>query len=617
MSEDQEAQTDELLALASIYDEEFRRAEFSREGEIHLCLELPRDFKLLVKGDKCVEYSVSFLPPLVLSFELPVDYPSSSAPMFMLSSKWLSRLQLTSLCKRLDDLWQENKGSVVLFTWIEFLKDEALDFLGLQSPLEMASISTKHSQLESCRTDGATNRAESAGVEKKKPVELDPRAVLESHMDLLCQLLDFDEAQTQKFFDSKVFCCGICFSEKPGSSCTLFKGCQHVYCKACIKEFFQIQIRDGQVQCLTCPEPKCASVAAPSQVKLLVGEDEFARYDRLLLQNTLDLMSDVMYCPRRSCGSAVVLEPDSTMGLCPGCRYAFCTLCKHAYHGLFHCLPSSQELHDLHGEYMAASKDRKRFMELRFGKQAMRRVVEETCSKKWLKKNSKSCPCCGCHIQKIEGCNKMTCSTCGQYFCWICRTPLSRTNPYSHYRNPKLPCYNKCFARALRSLESHESRCIPGDRRGTRDGVTPPFSRPLFRSRSLPFHFHSVHSGAFRECVEEACSPASGEMEVATSERSSKEDKEYEELLKVITRAVERLHIDWPQEQAFPKRSKLDDKFLSGGQELEPQRRSLPFFDDLHNELTHSWSKPYSFRIFVPSTSFMRMLLMQKHVVTW
>uniref|UniRef100_A0A8C2FER6 E3 ubiquitin-protein ligase RNF14 n=1 Tax=Cyprinus carpio TaxID=7962 RepID=A0A8C2FER6_CYPCA len=52
MSADQEAQEDELLALASIYDkDEFRRAESGKEGEIHLCLELPPSFKLLVKGE--------------------------------------------------------------------------------------------------------------------------------------------------------------------------------------------------------------------------------------------------------------------------------------------------------------------------------------------------------------------------------------------------------------------------------------------------------------------------------------------------------------------------------------------------------------------------------------
>lgn len=63
MSEDQEAQDDELLALASIYDdEEFRRAESGREGEIHLCLGLPHDFKLLVSGEVMLESRVSVKP---------------------------------------------------------------------------------------------------------------------------------------------------------------------------------------------------------------------------------------------------------------------------------------------------------------------------------------------------------------------------------------------------------------------------------------------------------------------------------------------------------------------------------------------------------------------------
>lgn len=54
MSEDKEAQEDELLALASIYDEEeFHRAESAQGGEIQLCLELPPDFKIVVKGTSC------------------------------------------------------------------------------------------------------------------------------------------------------------------------------------------------------------------------------------------------------------------------------------------------------------------------------------------------------------------------------------------------------------------------------------------------------------------------------------------------------------------------------------------------------------------------------------
>lgn len=99
--------------------------------------------------------------------------------------------------------------------------------------------------------------------------QLDPRAVLlmDPRADLLPQLLDFDEAQRQRAFDCKVFCCGICFVDKQGSHCLCFKECQHVYCKACMTEYFQIQIRDGNVQCLNCPEPKCTSLATPSQVR--------------------------------------------------------------------------------------------------------------------------------------------------------------------------------------------------------------------------------------------------------------------------------------------------------------------------------------------------------------
>lgn len=71
-----------------------------------------------------------------------------------------------------------------------------------------------------------------------------------------------------------------------------------------------------------------------------MNEEMFARYDRLLLQSSLDLMADVVYCPRKSCATAVMVEPDTTMGICPACQYAFCTLCKLGYHGVSHCKPA-------------------------------------------------------------------------------------------------------------------------------------------------------------------------------------------------------------------------------------------------------------------------------------
>ena len=73
------------------------------------------------------------------------------------------------------------------------------------------------------------------------------------------------------------------------------------------------------------------------QVKKLVSEEMFAKYDKLLLQTSLDMMLDVTYCPRPTCRSPVLMDKDSAMASCPECRFTFCTLCKLTYHGLSPC----------------------------------------------------------------------------------------------------------------------------------------------------------------------------------------------------------------------------------------------------------------------------------------
>ncbi|XP_072368638.1 E3 ubiquitin-protein ligase RNF14 isoform X1 [Scyliorhinus torazame] len=450
---DKEEQEDELLALASIYEEdEFKRAESAPGGEISICLELPPNFKVIVHGDEkqnkkdLIEYVVSFLPPLVLNFELPPDYPSGSAPKYTLSCKWLFQAQLSVLCVHLDRIWKDNGNCVVLFSWMQFLKEETLSFLLIKSPLEIQGNSEK-------KSDGtySNNKDKEFGSRNKpknlKEFPLDPRAIqdVESWACVLREILDFDQNQQQKVFNSKMFTCSVCFYEKLGIDCMHFKECKHVYCKACLKEYFEIQIRDGNVQCLNCPEPKCTSIATPAQVKELVREETFARYDRLLLQSTLDLMTDVVYCPRTVCKSVVMLEPGNTMGFCPGCRYAFCALCEMAYHGISPCRLRAEKLSALRDEYLKADESGRQRLEKSYGRRVLQKAVEELCSQEWLDKNSKPCPRCGTNIQKVNGCNKMTCTGCKQYFCWLCIRPLSKVNPYSHFSDSSSPCFNELF----------------------------------------------------------------------------------------------------------------------------------------------------------------------------
>ncbi|KAM4039120.1 E3 ubiquitin-protein ligase RNF14-like [Anomaloglossus baeobatrachus] len=436
--EDLEAQDDELLALTSIYPEdEFRRVEAAPEGEIEICLELPSDFLIYIKSNCATnsfaenfENTVSFLPPIVLNFELPPDYPSAAPPDFTLSCKWLSPGQLTLLCHHLDVLWEENKGCVVLFPWIQFLKEETLDFLDIKSPYE---IEVSSNGLQNWMQPPEKTPADGALFDKRAIQDV------QSVSALVKYILVFSEAQEKKVFDGKPFLCNICFMEKLGSECTHFKDCQHVYCNNCLKDYFEVQIKDGQVHALNCPEPKCTSTATPAQVKNLVGEQQFSRYDRLLLQSSLDLMADVVYCPRLSCQTPVMVEPEGTMGICSVCHYAFCILCNMTFHGISPCKVTEEKNVDISEDNLTDDDEKEERRQLK--------KVQRKQNREWIKENSKSCPSCKVNIEKNGGCNRMSCSKCYTPFCWLCLTILAPDIEYKHFQDP---------AECLRRLQERE-----------------------------------------------------------------------------------------------------------------------------------------------------------------
>ncbi|RVE73604.1 hypothetical protein OJAV_G00033060 [Oryzias javanicus] len=552
MTTDLEEQEDELLALQSIYheSEEFVRKESKSAGEIRVSVELPDDFTVVLKHDGTLrKYQISFLPPLLLTFELPEDYPSSSPPSFTLTCSWLTRTQLDSLSVQLVDLYQATGGAVVLFSWIQFLKEDALKFLDIHSVFEVhsneenslcnkskqeaevseskidshtsdlgsranqhqkgsdlcgsdlfgasgdsqqnASISQGSnpesqgaSSLGSDQTDkndftseplsepelqstpnpdevpeDALNEGNASGLalpslsssEQQAPFQqeqhipaTDSPAIkpqlyadlsLTSSQILLSQILIHNASQKKRAFGTTVFDCGICFSAWLGSDCVQLHGCGHVYCQTCLREFCKVQITEGNVQGVTCPLTGCPATPTPTQVKTLVGEELFNHYDRLLLQLTLDRMPDVIYCPRPSCSSAILLENASTVALCPECHFAFCVTCKKTYHGASKCykekkiekeqiatpelsLPQSEEgVKALLEDFNSGSRERRRLLKKRYG-HALFNTLEETMNEKWKNCNTQPCPHCYCAIEKNGGCSHMWCTQCNNYFIW-------------------------------------------------------------------------------------------------------------------------------------------------------------------------------------------------------
>lgn len=71
-----------------------------------------------------------------------------------------------------------------------------------------------------------------------------------------------------------------------------------------------MHVKEGSLFQLVCPGTKCKASIPPYVLKKLLTEEEFERWDRLLLQKTLDSMSDVVYCPK--CVIGCVEDEDNT-----------------------------------------------------------------------------------------------------------------------------------------------------------------------------------------------------------------------------------------------------------------------------------------------------------------
>ena len=212
--------------------------------------------------------------------------------------------QLCELCKKLDEIWKENSGDVVLFMWTSFLKDDSIEYLRIESPLDLSTVvpkrvaarslqrsdskqSTDSNQQNSNIDQVAVAKGATAGgaapstshnststngditsgdLDPSDPH--DPRAIqdIASQDLLLPTILEHNKLQEDYEFKTTLFTCQVCFMEKLGALCLSFLTCDHVFCKECMKGYFEVQIQDGSVKALTCPSDKCESQAHPSQV---------------------------------------------------------------------------------------------------------------------------------------------------------------------------------------------------------------------------------------------------------------------------------------------------------------------------------------------------------------
>jgi E3 ubiquitin-protein ligase RNF14 len=60
-----------------------------------------------------------------------------------------------------------------------------------------------------------------------------------------------------------------------------------------------MHINTGSVEWLLCPDFQCQLTLFPWEIKTIVNNNQlYEKYERLLLQKTLEQMLDIVWCPR-------------------------------------------------------------------------------------------------------------------------------------------------------------------------------------------------------------------------------------------------------------------------------------------------------------------------------
>ncbi|CAI0472908.1 unnamed protein product [Linum tenue] len=224
----------------------------------------------------------------------------------------------------------------------------------------------------------------------------------------------YNDEQTLENFRNNLHECCICFSEYPGSD--FFRlPCQHFFCRNCIKTYSDLHVSEGTVNKLLCPQSKCGGMVPPGLLKQLLGDEKYERYESLLLQKTLECMSDAVYCPRCE---FVCIEDDDNFAQCSKCFFNFCSLCKNARH------VENDSLCRTKNERLKSSRS---VAQMR----VEQNKINEFLSESYIARDSKQCPVCRMAISRTGGCNKMVCGNCGNYFCYRCNLSI---DGYDHFR---------------------------------------------------------------------------------------------------------------------------------------------------------------------------------------
>ena len=94
------------------------------------------------------------------------------------------------------------------------------------------------------------------------------------------RLTSFDTKRRLERFSKTNYSCEVCLSSIKGAKC-ISLACEHVFCRACLVDFWGLCISEGDVDRVGCPDPGCVtegSKASEEDVRGVVSSTEVERW---------------------------------------------------------------------------------------------------------------------------------------------------------------------------------------------------------------------------------------------------------------------------------------------------------------------------------------------------
>jgi len=263
--------------------------------------------------------------------------------------------------------------------------------------------------------------------------------------------------------------CTICMEEIQKDKMVTLRGCEHQFCGDCLSDYCKIksgdiatllhkvswlspskkntyQLEIFKIYGIPCPAHQCSHVMALSELQTIADPesvDRFKRFSELDVTNR-QRMDDLAKlteqllkaekekeknCPRCYCKEKTKVKYGRVR--CLKCRAVYCQGCGFSHARSLSC----------------------------YAFKKMQEAVMMDNDMLLNKFKFQKCPWCFYWVQKVEGCNSMTCR-CSRYFCYLCGAGLNEQNRNAHWIGNSYSEKCKGLKKKTTLITHSESMCL-------------------------------------------------------------------------------------------------------------------------------------------------------------